>query len=144
VPGRRPGRRAGAWPVPGELGDGFLGAGVVDEVLAGGRGGDERGEGGVVERAGQPVGHPVQPGDRVIGEQRILPPGQLQVMPQVGGGLGEIHRLDGKPDGDPLVERGEHAHAQLPVQGGLPGQDGGERGRGVHLGIRELSGAPDN
>ena len=79
---------------------------------------------GVVERAGQPVGDTVQPGDRVIGEQRLLAPGQLQVMPQVGGGLGEVHRLDHEPGRDPLVERGEHAHPQLPVQGRLPGQDG--------------------
>ena len=73
---RRPagdrGRRAGAWSVPGELGDGLLGAGVVDEVLARRRGGDERGDGGVVESPGQPVGDPVQPGNRVIGEQRLV------------------------------------------------------------------------
>src|SRR5262245_59290891 len=75
-----PGSRAGAWSIPGELSDGFLGAGVVDEVLARGGGGDERGDGGVVERAGQPVGDAVQPGDRVIGEQRFLPPGQGQVV----------------------------------------------------------------
>jgi hypothetical protein len=71
----------------------FLGAGVVDEVLARGGCGDERGDGGVVEGPGQPVGDPVQPGDRVIGEQRLVAVGQLQVMPQVGGGLGEVHRL---------------------------------------------------
>jgi hypothetical protein len=66
----------GHWSVPGELGDGFFGAGVVDEVFAGGRGGDEGGGGGVVEGAGQAVGDPVQPGDRVVGEQRLFPPGQ--------------------------------------------------------------------
>src|SRR5271165_2233944 len=71
--------------VAGELGDGFLGAGIVDEVLAGCRGGDERRGRGVVERAGQPVGDPVQPGDGVVGEQRLLAPGQRQVMAQVGG-----------------------------------------------------------
>jgi hypothetical protein len=53
----------GQWSVPGELGDGFFGAGVVDEVLAGGCGGDERCGGGVVEGAGQAGGDPVQPGD---------------------------------------------------------------------------------
>jgi len=42
------------------------GAGIVDGVLAGGRGGDERRCGGVVEGAGQPVGDPVQPGDAVL------------------------------------------------------------------------------
>jgi hypothetical protein len=75
----------------------------------------------------------VQPGDGVVGEQRLLPPGQRQVVPQVGGGLGEVHRLDREPGGDSLVQGGEHAHPQLPVEGGLPGQDPGERAGGVHL-----------
>ncbi len=52
--------------------------GPVNE-FAGGRGGDERGGGGVVERAEQPGGDPVQPGDRVVGEQRLLPADQGQV-----------------------------------------------------------------
>src|SRR5215470_10642566 len=63
--------------VAGELGDGFLGAGIVDQVLAGRGGGDERGGRGVVEGAGKPVGDPVQPGDRVIGEQRVVPASEL-------------------------------------------------------------------
>ena len=54
--------------VAGELGDGFPGAGIVDEVLAGCGGGDERRGRGVVQGAGQSVGDPVQPGDRVVGE----------------------------------------------------------------------------
>src|SRR5229473_1821705 len=86
APSRRPGApggRADAWSVPGELGDGFLGAGVVDEVLAGCGGGDERGGGGVVERPGQPVGDAVQPGDGVVGEQRFLAARQRQVVAQV-------------------------------------------------------------
>src|SRR6266498_4388163 len=124
---RSRGGRAGAWSVTGEFGDGFLGAGVVDEVLAGGRGGDERGGGGVVEGAGQAGGDPVQPGDRIVGEQRFLTACEGQVMAQVGGGFGEVHRLDRKPGGDPLVQGGEHAHPQLPAEGGLPGQDPGDR-----------------
>jgi hypothetical protein len=76
-----PGGLAGAWLVPGEFGDGFFGAGVIDEVFAGGCGGDERGGGGVVEGAGQPVGDPVQPGDRVVGEQRFLASGQRRRRP---------------------------------------------------------------
>ena len=54
--------------VAGELGDGFLGARVVDEVFAGRGGGDERRGRGVVEGPGQSVGDPVQAGDGVIGE----------------------------------------------------------------------------
>ena len=66
--------------VAGELGDGFLGAGIVDEVLAGCGGGDERGGRGVVQGAGQSVGDPVQPGDRVVGEQRVVPAGFSELL----------------------------------------------------------------
>jgi hypothetical protein len=66
----------GQWSVLGELGDGLLGAGVIDKVFAGGRGGDERGGGGVVEGAGQAGGDPVQPGDGVVSEQRLFPAGE--------------------------------------------------------------------
>jgi hypothetical protein len=48
-----------------------------------------------------------------------------------------VHRLDGEPGRDPLVQGREHAHPQLPVQGGLADEDPGERGRRVHLGVRE-------
>jgi hypothetical protein len=36
----------------------------------------------------------VQPGDRIIGEQWFLTACEGQVMAQVGGGFGEVHRLD--------------------------------------------------
>jgi hypothetical protein len=65
----------------------------------------------------------------------LVAAGQGQVVLEVGGGLGQVHRLDGEPGGDPLVQGGEHAHPQLPVQGGLAGQDRRERGGGVHLGV---------
>src|SRR5271166_7095247 len=79
--------------VAGELGDGWAQASST-KVLAGRGGGDERRGRGVVEGAGQAVGDPVQPGDGVIGGQRVLAPGQRQVMAQVGGGFGDVHRLD--------------------------------------------------
>ena len=63
----------------------FLAQASSTRSLPGGRGGDERRGGGVVQRAGQPVGDAVQPGDGVIGEQRLLPPGQGEVVAQVGG-----------------------------------------------------------
>jgi hypothetical protein len=72
-----------------------------------------------------------------FGEQRFLAAGQRQVMAEVGGGLGEVHRLDREPGGDPLAGGGERAHPQLPVEGGLAGQDPGERGGRVHLGVRQ-------
>jgi len=61
--------------VAGELGDGFLGADVVDDVLAGRGGGDERGGSGVVQGPGQAVGDPVEAGDGVVGEQRFVAAG---------------------------------------------------------------------
>src|SRR6266436_4706565 len=45
----------GYGPVPGEIGDSLLGAGLVHDGLTVGRGGDEGGAGRVVERAGKPV-----------------------------------------------------------------------------------------
>jgi hypothetical protein len=66
--------------VAGELGDCFLGAGIVDEVPAGRGGGDERGDGGVVQGPGQAVGDAVQPGDRVIGEKRLLAAGFSELL----------------------------------------------------------------
>jgi len=38
--------------VSGEFGDGFFGAGIVDELFVGGGGGDDRCGGGVVECSG--------------------------------------------------------------------------------------------
>lgn len=79
-----PGGSAGhGRPIPGELG--FLGAGVIDEILSRGCGGDERGRGDVIECAGQAAGDPVQPDDRVVCEQRLLAPGD-------GGGRRLIRR----------------------------------------------------
>src|SRR5580692_4015630 len=126
-------RPGGGVLVAGELGDGFLGAGIVDEVLAGGRGGDERGGGGVVEGAGQAGGDAVQAGDGVVGEQGLVAAGQGQVVAQVGGRFGQVHGLDGVPGGDPLVQGGEVAQPQPPGEGGLADQDPGEQAGAVHV-----------
>ena len=52
----------------GELGDRLLGALIVNQRLAGDSRGDQRGDGGVVERAWQPQAELVQPCDGIIGE----------------------------------------------------------------------------
>ena len=62
------GAPGGAWSVAGELGDGFLCADIVDEILAVGGRGDERGDSGVVPGIGQPAGDAVEPGGGVAGE----------------------------------------------------------------------------
>ena len=56
----------------------------IDQILPGGRVGDEGGGGGVVQGAGQAGGDAVQPGDGVISEQGLLTTGQGHVMTQVG------------------------------------------------------------
>jgi len=59
--------------IAGQLGDGFLGAIVIDQSFAGRRGGDQRRAGSIIESARQPQASFVQPGDRVVGElSRVL------------------------------------------------------------------------
>ena len=62
-----------------ELGDGAAVPGLGGELA------DPGGHGGVLEGAGQAVGDPVQPGDGVVGEQRVVPAGEGEVVAQVGG-----------------------------------------------------------
>src|SRR6266545_4292684 len=119
--------------VAGEFGGGAFGAGVVDQGLVVGGGGDERGGGGVVELAWQPAGHSVQPGDGVVGEQRVGAARQVQVVGQVGGGLGQVHRGQGVAGGDALVERGGHAKAELAGKRRLADQDAREGAGRVHV-----------
>jgi len=51
-----------------EFGDRFPGALVVDQRFAVGRGGDQRGNGGIVERARQPTAGFVQTRARIVGD----------------------------------------------------------------------------
>src|SRR6266516_3969572 len=46
-----------------------------------------------------------------------------EVVAQVGGGVGQVHGLEGVAGGDALVEGGEDAKAELAGQGGLADQD---------------------
>jgi len=61
--------------ISGEFSHRLLGASVIDKSLPSRGGGDEGGDRSVVEGPGQPVGHPMQPGNGVIGDQRVGPPG---------------------------------------------------------------------
>jgi hypothetical protein len=58
-------------------------------------------------------------------------------MPQVSGRLFRCHRLHGVADGDPLVERGEHAELHAGPQLRLAGQHDGQRGGRVEVGVGE-------
>src|SRR5487761_1887429 len=88
----------------GDLGDGGPGGGLVDEVLAGARGGDQGGGADVVDGAGLAAGGLVDLRDRVVGEQLGGAAGLLQVMADVAGGLVGGHALHLVADGDPLLE----------------------------------------
>ena len=75
--------------------------------------------------------------DRIITEQLVGAAGELDVVRDVLAGLLEIHPVDRAPQRDPLIERGEHALAQLATQGRLAEQQARERRAGVHLGVRQ-------
>ncbi len=55
----------------GDLGDGGLGGGFVDDAFAVGVGRDQGLDSEVVDRAGDPAGGVVDQRDRVVGEQRV-------------------------------------------------------------------------
>jgi hypothetical protein len=78
---------------------------------------------GVVEARGRPLARGWSRAIASSAKQWFFAAGQFQVMAEVGGGLGEVHRLDGEPGGYPLVQGSERAQAQLPVQGGLADED---------------------
>ncbi len=77
---------AAAWVkvFAGHLGHALLGAGVVDEFLVGGVGGDKGATSQVVEGAGEAVGGLVKAGDGVVGEQGLSAAGDGEVVLQVG------------------------------------------------------------
>src|SRR6266705_847811 len=98
-------RVSAGWSVcRGDLGDGGAGGCLVDETLAGCCGGDEGGDGDVVDGAGLAAGGLVDLGDRVVGEQVGGAARGLEVVADVAGGLVGGHALHLVADGDPLVE----------------------------------------
>src|SRR5258707_6823684 len=107
--------------VAGELGDCFLCAGIVDEVLVACGGGDEGGGGGVVEGARQAVGDAVQPGDGVVGEERLVAPGPLEGGARGCRWFGQGPRLYGGPGGDPRCAGGGGAQGRGRGGGGVGG-----------------------
>ena len=72
-------------------------------------------------------------GDRVVGEQRVVAPGQRQVVTQVAAGLLVGHGRHRVAQPDALVERGEHAEFHPPPQGGLADEQARERARRVEI-----------
>src|ERR1022692_4825136 len=95
-----------------DFGDGGAGGCLVDEVLAGGAGGDERSGGEVVDGAGFSAGGLVDLGDGVVGEAVGGAAGDLEVVADVAGGLAGGHAFHLVSDGYPLVE-GYRADLQI-------------------------------
>ena len=75
--------------------------------------------------------------DRVIAEERVGAAGELDVMGDVGAGLLQVHPVDRAAQRDPLIQRREHALAQLATQRRLAEQQTRERRARVHLGVRQ-------
>src|SRR5215468_1611762 len=111
-----------------DFGDGGAGGGFVGEFFAGGEGGDERGEGEVVDGAGFAAAGVVDEGEGVVGEQGAGAAGEFEVVADVGGGVGGGHAGHLVADGDPLAGGGEDAEFDHPPEGGLADHDGGEGG----------------
>ncbi len=62
----------------------------------------------------------------VVAEQRVAAAGELEVMGQVGLGLGGFHPVHRVAQRDPLVEGGEGPEFDPSAQGGLPDEEAGE------------------
>ena len=108
------------------FGDGDAGGLLVDDR---GLCGECRGQGvhgEVVHRSGVAAGGVVNQRDRIIGEQRIGPAGDLGVMGDVVGGIGWCYSGQRVADRDPLIERCEDTETQPMPQVGLSDQQRGE------------------
>jgi len=112
-------------------------AGVIEEVLAGCAGGDERGEGEPVDGAGFARAGWVDVGDGVIGEQRVGSADELEVVAEVAGGFLAGHAGHGAAHGDALFERGQRTQSHLRRERGLAQKDCREGRFGVEPVIRQ-------
>src|ERR1700731_1904802 len=74
-----------------------------------------------------------------VGEQLGGPPGLLEVVADVAGGLVGGHALHLVADGDPLLQGCQHAQLDGVPERRLADQDGRERGTAVHVMIRHHS-----
>ena len=93
----------------------------------------------VAQVAMSAAGRFVDLGDRVVGEEFAGEPCYLQVVADVAAGLFGRHAGYLVADGDALVEGGQDAELDHAPQGGLAGQDGGDRGAAVHVVVGQHS-----
>src|SRR6516164_8730643 len=112
----------GSIAVAVELGDRPFSAVIIDQRFAVGRGGDERGDGGVIERAWQTTAGFVEPGAGVVGDERVRSSSQHQVVAQVSDRFTEVHWDQLVAHRNALIERSKNTHAQLTRQRRLTDQ----------------------
>src|SRR4249920_1715128 len=120
-----------------DLADGGAGGGLVDEVLAGGEGGDQGLQGQVVDRAGVAAAGGVDQVQGVFGEEMVGAAGEVEVVADVAGGLGRGHGRHGEAQGGALFQGGQDGEFHGAAQGGLPDEQAGQGGVLVHRGVGE-------
>lgn len=77
----------------------------------------------------------MQAGDGIVGEERVGPADESQMVAEILDGFAEVHGGELVAHGDPLIECGEDAQAELAIQGWLANQEQGQGALRVHLGI---------
>ncbi len=63
--------------------------------------------------------------------------GECEMVAEIGGGVAEVHGRDVEAGGNPLVQGGEDAEAELADQGGLTQEDACEGTAAIHVGVGE-------
>lgn len=112
-------------------------SGLVVRVLSGGEGGSEGLGGRVVDCSRVAARGRVDQCGGVLGEQLVGTPGDLQVVGGVAGGLGGGRARHRVARGGALFEGGQDGEFHGASEGGLAGQQAGQRGVLVHALVGE-------
>jgi hypothetical protein len=119
------------------LDDGHLGGGLIDDGFILSEGGDESLDGEVIKGARETLGSLVKEGDGVVAEEVVFATGEIEVVADISGRFGQIHTFEVDAESDALVEGGEDALTEAAAESGLPDEEHGGGGAGVHVGVEE-------